>query len=321
MKQAKGWSFLIGILLVAAGLTLVLAVFAFSGWDLGKLNTTLCVSNSYDIEEPFAEIRVKTTTAAVRFAWSSDGTCRVACYENEKMPHTVAVEDGCLTVSVRDERKWMDHFSLFSVRNPEITVFLPQNEYVKLAISVTTGSVDIPGGFAFGEMDISCTTGSVKSMASVTGRAAIVGTTGWVKLSDAAVGALDISLATGNINLRNVSCAENADLRVTTGKTQVSGMTCGSFASKGTTGDLVLEHLLVEGGLSATRSTGDVKLESCDAGEITITTDTGDITGTLLSEKVFSAKTDTGRVHLPQTFSGGKCSLSTDTGDIQIMLK
>jgi hypothetical protein len=47
--------------------------------------------------------------------------------------------------------------------------------------------------------------------------------------------------------------------------------------------------------LSLTRSTGSVRLDGCDASEIFIKTNTGSVTGTLLSEKTFFAKSDTAR--------------------------
>ena len=56
--------------------------------------------------------------------------------------------------------------------------------------------------------------------------------------------------------------------------------------------------------------------DRCDAAELSITTDTGDVKGTLLSDKVFIARTDTGRVHVPETTNGGKCKITTSTGDI-----
>ena len=71
---------------------------------------------------------------------------------------------------------------------------------------------------------------------------------------------------------------------------------------------------------SVTRTTGYVKLDGCDASEIVIKTDTGDVTGTLLTEKVFIAHTDTGRVKVPNTTSGGRCEITTDTGNIKITI-
>ena len=61
-------------------------------------------------------------------------------------------------------------------------------------------------------------------------------------------------------------------------------------------------------------------MELCDAEEIGIKTDTGDVTGSLLSEKVFHARTDTGRIEVPKTTGGGLCEIVTDTGDVRIRL-
>jgi len=47
-----------------------------------------------------------------------------------------------------------------------------------------------------------------------------------------------------------------------------------------------------------------------------IKTDTGNVTGTLLSEKVFLVETDTGRINVPRTTAGGVCEITTDTGDV-----
>ena len=55
-----------------------------------------------------------------------------------------------------------------------------------------------------------------------------------------------------------------------------------------------------------------------DAATIVARTDTGDIEGTILSDKVFMAKADTGDVKVPESLTGGACKLTTDTGDITI---
>ena len=49
-----------------------------------------------------------------------------------------------------------------------------------------------------------------------------------------------------------------------------------------------------------------------------VETDTGDVTGSLLSDKVFITKSDTGSIDVPKTVTGGKCEITTDTGDIKI---
>ena len=52
--------------------------------------------------------------------------------------------------------------------------------------------------------------------------------------------------------------------------------------------------------------------------ELFVKTDTGDISGSLLSDKIFLTETDTGSIKVPQSVNGGKCELTTDTGDIRI---
>ena len=61
-----------------------------------------------------------------------------------------------------------------------------------------------------------------------------------------------------------------------------------------------------------------MRLEDCDAGELLISTDTGDVHGTLLTEKIFLVRSSTGEIHVPETVSGGKCKITTSTGDIHI---
>ena len=58
--------------------------------------------------------------------------------------------------------------------------------------------------------------------------------------------------------------------------------------------------------------------EGSDAAEIFVQTSTGDVEGSLLSSKVFIANTDTGKVDVPKSITGGRCEITTDTGDIRI---
>ena len=41
----------------------------------------------------------------------------------------------------------------------------------------------------------------------------------------------------------------------------------------------------------------------------------------LFSDKIFFASTDTGSVNVPKTTTGGRCEITTDTGDIDIVVE
>ena len=92
----------------------------------------------------------------------------------------------------------------------------------------------------------------------------------------------------------------------------------GNAESSYRTGDVNLTQFIASGRITIKRSTGDIRFDMCDAAELEVETDTGSIRGSLLTEKVFIAKSDTGRVSVPETTSGGVCKLTTDTGDIKI---
>lgn len=68
-------------------------------------------------------------------------------------------------------------------------------------------------------------------------------------------------------------------------------------------------------------STGKAKLTDIACRSVMSTRSTGDVTGTLLSEKVFITETGTGSVNVPKTVTGGKCEIKTSTGDIQIEIR
>ena len=45
---------------------------------------------------------------------------------------------------------------------------------------------------------------------------------------------------------------------------------------------------------------------------------TGNVTGSLLSDKAFLTELDVGSVDVPETAAGGVCEIRTDTGNIAI---
>ena len=250
------------------------------GWDFKKLSTNKMQTNEYTIGESYQNISIDTITADIVFVPSDGEGTRVVCYEEEKLRHTVKVEDGTLVINGRDERKWYNQIG-FHFNTPRITITIPKGEYGALTVKNTTGDVEIPQGFTFAGADISVTTGDI-TLASST---------------------------TGDITCKN-----------TTGDTVLNGVRCANLTSTGTTGDLDMENVIATGDMNLKRGTGDVEFEACDAAELYIKVTTGDVEGTLLSGKIFQAKSTTGKVEVPQTTSGGICDVKATTGSIRIRM-
>ena len=265
--------------LVALGCIMFSVVMTRNHWDFTKLSTVKYETNTYEVTDDFNSISMLTDTADILFVQSDDKICKVVCYEMSDMKHTTTVQNDTLTINVTDEREWYDHIGI-TLGSPKITVYLPKTEYDSLVIKEDTGDIEVPKDFKFGS--------------------------------------IDIATSTGDITITGVTCEGDIVINVSTGKANLTDIKCKSFISDGSTGDISLKNVIATEKFSIERSTGDVKFDACDATEIWVKTDTGDVTGKLLSEKIFITQTSTGDVHVPKSTNGGKCEITTSTGDIYI---
>ena len=314
-------------LAVAASLTLI-GIIIFGGamimlkWDFSGLSTVKYETESYEINEKFEDISVITDTADIKFILSQSEKVTVVCKEENKAKHAVAVKNGALTVELADTRKWYDHIRIsLTFDSPMITVYLPAGEYGALSVKGSTGRANIADDFAFESIDVALTTGEIKNYASAAGAVNLKTTTGSILTQSIKASSLSITASTGSVNARDVTCAGDMTVNVSTGRLNAENVSAKSFASTGSTGYASLKNVIAAETLSVKRSTGSIKLNGCDAASLFIKTDTGNITGTLLSEKNFIASSDTGDVDVPNTRTGGRCELTTNTGNIIISVK
>ncbi len=295
MNKTKIW-LIAAAVLTLAGLILFTGALAAADWSFDMLNTTKYETNTHEITDGFENISIETDTADITFLASDDGKCKVVCFEETNLKHTVSVTDGTLVIK-RPSKKWYEHIGI-NFKSPKITVYLPKAEYASLYIKESTGNVNVPKDFGFNTATVILSTGDVNFFANTEE-------------------SLKIKTSTGKIRVSDIICGDVA-LTVSTGKTEIKNVKCKNLSSDGNTGRITLKNVITEEKLTVKRSTGDVTLDACDAHEIDIETDTGDVVGTLLSDKIFLADTDTGSIDVPKSTVGGRCEIKTDTGDIKI---
>ena len=295
----------------------------FIVFSMGLLTLTACSLSDYEtnihkINEEFGNVSIKTDTADIAFVPSNDGMCRVACYEDAKSIHSVEIQNGTLMINVVNNKKWYDYIGV--IDSPKITVYLPEKAYSSLVIEESTGDIEISKDFKFKSIDISLSTGNVKCYASAVENITIASTTGAIYAEGISASSLDLTVSTGNVTVSSVTCEEDITIGVSTGKTYLTDVACKNLTSTGSTGDISLKNVISTEKISVERSTGDVTLDRSDAAELFIMTSAGDVEGSLLTNKVFIIKTDTGRINVPNTITGGRCEITTDTGDIKISI-
>lgn len=280
-KKTKVW-------LILAATLMGIGCIAFAGvmtvlhWDFTNLTTHKFETSEFVISEEYHNISVSTKTANIVFLPSENAETTVICYEQQNMTHAVSVKDGTLQIQVEDTRKWYEYIGI-SFRCPKITVYLPQGEYNALSVKSITGNIEIPKDFAFQSVDL--------------------------------------SVSTGDISVSGVTCSGDVAVYVTTGNATITDLQCKNLTTAGTTGDLYMRNVVAAQMFSAERNTGDITLERCDATELYLKTTTGHVTGSLLSQKVFTVSATTGHIEVPQNTGGGKCEIHTTTGNIKITLE
>ena len=315
-KSVKIW------LIVATSLLLVVGII-FGGimmalnWDFSKISTVKYETNEYEISDNYKNLKVITDTADITFVPSEN--TKVVCYEEIKQKHLVTVQGDTLVIEAAS-KKWYEHIGI-NFGSPKITVYIPAGEYGALTIKGDTSDTEIPKEFGFESIDISQSTGNIKCFASANGDIKIKTSTGAIKVENITAGSLDLKVSTGDIIATNIECVGDLLVKVSTGKVKLENVKCNDIISSGDTGDITLKNVIADEKIDVERTAGDIEFDKCDASELIILTDTGDVKGTLLSDKVFIVKTDTGSIKVPETVSGGKCKITTDTGDIKIEIK
>lgn len=308
------------VTLVIVGAIVCFAAAAAMHFDFGKLDSGKFETNTYAVKESFRGISVTASEERVFFKPAEDEKCKVICFEEENRKHEVSVIDGTLTIKPIDNRKAMDPFGFFT-QSPAFTVYLPESVYSDLHIETDTGDVEIPADFSFESITIKGDTSDVICQASAKNGIEIALTTGDISMEAVTAGSVDLKTTTGGIRAESVKCEGDVRIRVDTGNVKLQDMTCRNLTSEGTTGDITLNNVIAADTFSIIRDTGDVEFRASDAATIFVQTDTGSVTGSLLTEKVFITETDTGKVEVPKSIIGGRCEISTSTGDIRIQVR
>ena len=315
----KKWLITAFILLVV-GLLMFAIVMTANGWSLLALQSVKYETNTHEITEEFKSISISTDTSDIVFAPSDDGKVKVVCYENPNDGHTVNVDDGTLKITKLDERKWYEHVGV-NFSQTKVTIYLPEAEYGSLTITASTADItDTAKNLKFDSVDITLSTGDVKFFSSAKESLTVKASTGDIRLEGASARTVTLTVTTGDITIKDVMCDGDFSTTSSTGKVHIDNLKCKNLNSKGTTSDITLKDATVENKFSIERTTGDVTLDGCDGGEIVIKTGTGNVVGTLLTGKMFSAKASTGKIDVPESTIGGKCQITTSTGDIKIKI-
>ncbi len=286
--------------LIAGGILIALCGMLAMGFDFTGMNTLNSVTNTCDVDETFTNIAVKGAECDIRLLPSEDGTCRVVCTESDSIRHSIEVVNGTLNITRHDRRSWYMHFGVWW-GSMDIVIYLPESELGELNATSVSGDIEIPEDFSFETAALQSTSGDITCHAHVEKDLSAATTSGNIRLGGSDCEALSVSSTSGDISITDVRC-RNAEAGTVSGNLKLSGVVAGEI-------------------LRTKSVSGDTGLSRCDADALILSSTSGNIEGSLLTDKSFAANTTSGDVSLPQTSADTTCEVSTVSGDIAFSIR
>ena len=329
-KIVGGVLILVTIITIIAGAVLTVGALSF--------NSSLEIK-THEINENYNKVNISVTVEDINIYLSNNNENKVICKENEQLYFKVEVVNGTLNIENVDERKFYNRIISF-YRN-SLEIYLSNDLIEALNIEASTCDITVNSGFVFNTLDVKNSTGDISLYSSVLsstnitnstgdieiknsqilGNMKVFTSTGDIEVSSANANSLDISTSTGEVDIYECKVLSNINIQGRTGDIELKNTTCYDLAISLSTGEVSLIGLIALNNIDIEGTTGDVLFTNIDALNITVNLSTGDVEGTILTSKFFIAKSDTGRVIVPETREGGECRITVITGDINISYK
>ncbi len=240
------------------------------------------------LEEELSDIFVSVGGTDLEILPTDQNTCSVVYQEDPRTAYKIGVqhegvEKGLLYVSEQNNQKWYDYLR----PNPSkrtVYLFLPAGAYASLSADTASGNILCEGeGLSFQRIALGTASGNIRCDFPATEE-------------------LNVSSASGEI--------------------EVAGQSPRWAFLSSASGNMSLSNVLAEKRLQAQSSSGSITLNRCDGGEVALESSSGDIRGSLLSDKLFEIETVSGNVACPPSVKdGGLCSITTASGSVSIQIE
>ena len=272
----------------------------------------------YTLDETPTQIHISTLNSRVELRPIEGDEWRVECMDQEKLYHTVELNDGVLTIKQIDTRAWYDHISIFNgFQNLSVIVHLPAEVYESLHVQSLSGGIRIQEGLTFTNAALQNTSGSINCASFVTGALNAKNTSGSIYINGRVGGDLKVQHVSGSVHvIGGVGGAMN--VTGVSGRIEIANATPTRAVVENTSGGIYLENVVCQESCTVTNVSGSIELAGCDAMSFDLKTTSGGIRASLLSAKTFDCHTTSGSVHVPKDGNGGTFRAKTVSGSIRV---
>jgi DUF4097 and DUF4098 domain-containing protein YvlB len=313
-----------------------------------------------DLENVFGDVQITAATdetqkeiqvTAHKVAWGSNQGAAEAALEELKVIMTqegdrltVKVEFPELVNRLRDKNGYQVDFTIVA---PVETTVLAHTSSGEMSLAGTQGSADISSNF--GEVRATGLAGALKASSNSgritaqdiqagAGRIELGSDFGAVTLKNAAAGNVTAHTSSGSVELTSVTAGSELEATTDYGGITIRTGKAGSLNATTSSGAVELVDLQVTGSLTAHSSFGDIRLTKAFGATYDLSTDSGSVTvdgtrGTLKASSGFGSievthgdlanidlETNSGKVYYQGSLGDGPHRLSSDFGDIRLVL-
>ena len=126
--------------------------------------------------------------------------------------------------------------------------------------------------------------------------------------------------SSGGVEIANSACGDQT-LHSVSGSVTLQSVQTIAMELRTTSGDVQLWDVLCEGNAHVETVSGEIAFSRLDAANLDFVTSSGNVSGDLLSPKIFITETSSGIVEVPHSDqNAGTCNIRTVSGDIHIVL-
>ncbi len=324
MKKSVKILIIISVCFVAVGMLLIFAAAASVNFDFEQMSGLHGTNETYTYDESYAveNIAIDVTESDVRLVASPNGELQIKCIESNKIYHEIKIENGTLYITRTDTRKWFERIFNIYLSEISVTVYLPEGQYGSLDVKTVSGDIAAEVNATFDTAELESASGDVKFLANADENLILTSVSGDIVLYGVKTKSTYISSTSGSIDISDVSIAAAAEIKTTSGEIDITSANAEQIYVKSTSGSVELENTVALSLLKVETTSGDISFDLCDAEKLWLESVSGDVYGSLLSGKIYSTDTVSGRVSVPPTtVTGGECRISTTSGNIKISEK
>ena len=321
--------FLIISLLLAS--TLLLCGCSFDG-------ETEMIKHTYSISEDITSIDVLVKKADFSVSITTDDieTAKLELIYSEKAISNYSVSDGTLSVTAKRNFPW----NFFNNEEGKIILTLPKKDYKTLSINSPSGDITLKEISFTGNVKIDATSSDVE-FSDVSAYSLICDITSgdFDAENCSVVKEITLESTSGDVNADKIS-AESLEIDLTSGDSDIKNSVFTSLLAESTSGDVELNGVTVTkeasldlgsgcvdidssafGSFKSESTSGNLVMKNSDAGELDISSTSGDVTLTLLTPKNFVVETTSGKQDVIGTvYTQPLCKINTTSGDVRVRI-